>query len=53
MTREFINFNDISRESWQELHQHTKPLLTAEELEAIKREVFLYLFINLNQANQW
>ena len=36
MTREFINFNDISRESWQELHQHTKPLLTAEELEAIK-----------------
>lgn len=36
MTREFINFNDISRESWQELHQHTKPLLTAEELEVIK-----------------
>lgn len=36
MTREFINFNDISRESWQELHQHTKPLLTTEELEAIK-----------------
>ena len=36
MTREFINFNDISRESWQELHQLTKPLLTAEQLEAIK-----------------
>ncbi|MEX2785273.1 type I pantothenate kinase [Streptococcus sp. H49] len=36
MTREFINFEKISRQSWQELHQKTKPLLTAAELEAIK-----------------
>ena len=36
MTREFINFEKISRQSWQELHQKTKPLLTEAELESIK-----------------
>lgn len=36
MTNEFINFDLISRETWQELHRKTQPLLTAEELESIK-----------------
>lgn len=36
MANEFINFDKISRKSWQELHQKTKPLLTEKELESIK-----------------
>ncbi len=36
MTNEFINFDNISRKTWQELHRKTQPLLTAEELESIK-----------------
>ncbi|MGT2741703.1 type I pantothenate kinase [Streptococcus plurextorum] len=36
MTKELINFENISRERWQELHQSTKPLLTESELENIK-----------------
>ncbi|WP_286783631.1 type I pantothenate kinase [Streptococcus sp. UBA4344] len=36
MTNEFINFDFISRETWQELHRKTQPPLTAEELESIK-----------------
>ncbi|MGT2934739.1 type I pantothenate kinase [Streptococcus castoreus] len=35
MSNEFINFEKISRESWKELHQKTKPLLTQEELKSI------------------
>ena len=36
MMNEFINFDNISRKAWQELHQTTQPLLTVEELESIK-----------------
>lgn len=36
MTNEFINFDNISRKTWQELHRKIQPLLTAEELESIK-----------------
>ena len=36
MTTEFINFDKISRQSWQELHQKSQPLLTEEELDSIK-----------------
>lgn len=36
MTNEFINFEKISRERWQELHQSSTPLLTENELENIK-----------------
>ncbi|WP_272075906.1 type I pantothenate kinase [Streptococcus dysgalactiae] len=35
MSNEFINFENISRESWKMLHQKTKPLLTQEELKRI------------------
>lgn len=36
MTDEFINFEQLSRSEWQELHQQSNPLLTEKELEAIK-----------------
>lgn len=36
MTKEFINFHNISRKTWQELHPKAQPLLTAEELESIR-----------------
>lgn len=35
MTNEFINFSKINRESWKVLHQHSKPLLTEDELKTI------------------
>ena len=36
MPSEFINFDNISRETWKNLHQKSQPLLTAQELESIK-----------------
>ncbi|MGT2932735.1 type I pantothenate kinase [Streptococcus catagoni] len=35
MTNEFINFQKITRETWKELHQQSRPLLTEEELDTI------------------
>lgn len=34
--QELTQFEKISRQEWQALHQHTKPLLTADELENLK-----------------
>lgn len=36
MVNEFINFETISRRTWQSLHRKTTPPLTLEELESIK-----------------
>ena len=36
MKNEFINFERISRETWQQLHRHTTAPLTQEELNSIK-----------------
>ncbi len=36
MLNEFINFEIISRDNWQNLHRKTTPPLTSEELESIK-----------------
>ncbi|MBM7636925.1 type I pantothenate kinase [Streptococcus saliviloxodontae] len=36
MLNEFINFQKISRKTWQRLHQETTPLLTPQELESVK-----------------
>ncbi|HEL0623462.1 TPA: type I pantothenate kinase [Streptococcus equi subsp. zooepidemicus] len=35
MSNEFITFEKISRKSWKQLHQKSKPLLTQEELTSI------------------
>lgn len=35
-TNEFINFDQISRKTWKNLHQKAQPLLTEKELESIK-----------------
>ncbi len=35
MTKDYTNFDRISRKSWKELHQKVKPLLTEDELETI------------------
>ncbi|VTS23669.1 pantothenate kinase [Streptococcus pseudoporcinus] len=35
MTNEFINFIKMSRQSWKDLHQQSRPLLTEDELETI------------------
>ena len=36
MKNEFINFERISRETWQQLHRHTTVPLTQEDLNSIK-----------------
>lgn len=36
MSQEFINFNQISRADWQDLHKTSQVPLTADELNAIK-----------------
>ena len=36
MTNEFLHFDRISRERWQQLHRKTTPPLTEEELNSIK-----------------
>ncbi len=36
MVNEFINFEKISRQTWQNLHKKTTPPLTLEELDSIK-----------------
>ncbi|MBM7641854.1 type I pantothenate kinase [Streptococcus loxodontisalivarius] len=36
MLNEFINFQEISRQTWQRLHQESKPLLTSQELDSLK-----------------
>lgn len=35
MTNEFINFIKMTRQSWKDLHQQSRPLLTEDELETI------------------
>lgn len=35
MSNEFINFIKMSRQSWKDLHQQSRPLLTEDELETI------------------
>ncbi|MDY4760992.1 type I pantothenate kinase [Streptococcus thoraltensis] len=36
MIHDLINFKNISRQDWQQLHRHTPALLTSEELEALR-----------------
>ena len=37
MTNEFLHFDRISRERWQQLHRKTTPPLTEEEIKFNKK----------------